>query len=492
MATINPNMVLQQDTYSDEGYVGVAELSRALQNEASWLTSYVVQLSYTQGGDFESNNFPMLAMTKGQKNGSKGVKLSNYEYKYAIMGRIKRETFIVKTTYSSGDKVGLGNTPFKIYTKDKQFSDQQQIYLGDSVSNRYILRTQDKGVQIGGMYEYTVSLVSSSGSDYIDGKYLQVGRILVEGAKISAIEGSDGVSSVSQLGGVATNMISLVRESVNVRGNVANKVMKHEIRIDGKVFRGYLDWNLFLANMRFQNTEEEHLWWSKYTKDTNGNFTLYDHATNKPVTSGSGIDEQITNSTTYSELTYDKLARVIRDVTFDAGATKANIVIWTGTGGCEQFNDAMVSKMASMGFVISSDKFVAGGNSYDMTFGSFFKTFKHVDGHVITVMKHNMFDKGAMSRAVGTHPKTGLPLTSYDMYFVDQSVYDGQPNVMYTYEEGREYQQFVLNGAIKILGHDNSGTRVSAKDEASIHMFNSCGIQILKTASCFKMYCTAS
>ena len=238
MATINPNMVLQQDTYSDEGYVGVAELSRALQNEASWLTSYVVQLSYTQGGDFESNNFPMLAMTKGQKNGSKGVKLSNYEYKYAIMGRIKRETFIVKTTYSSGDKVGLANSPFKIYTKDKQFSDQQQIYLGDSVSNRYILRTQDKGVQIGGMYEYTVSLVGSSSSDYIDGKYLQVGRILVEGAKISAIEGSDGVSSVSQLGGVATNMISLVRESVNVRGNVANKVMKHEIRIDGKrIFR---------------------------------------------------------------------------------------------------------------------------------------------------------------------------------------------------------------------------------------------------------------
>ena len=63
---------------------------------------------------------------------------------------------------------------------------------------------------------------------------------------------------------------------------------------------------------------------------------------------------------------------------------------------------------------------------------------------------------------------------------------------MYVYEEGREFQQFVLNGAIKLLGYDNSNVRVSAKDEASIHMFNSCGIQIMKTASCFKMLCNAS
>ena len=48
-------------------------------------------------------------------------------------------------------------------------------------------------------------------------------------------------------------------------------------------------------------------------------------------------------------------------------------------------------------------------------------------------MKHTMFDKGAMSRAVGLHPRTGLPLSSYDMYFVDMTTYEGQPNVMYIF-----------------------------------------------------------
>ena len=492
MAGINPILQLTQDTFSDEGYVGVAELSRALQTEASFLTPYVVQASYTLGGDFESNNFPMLALTKGKLGGSKGVKLTQYEYKYAIMGRIKKETVIVSTPYAAGDKLGLGGSNFKIRVKDKQFSKYTQLYLGSSSANKIILRTQDDGVKMGTYVEYTVHLVTSSTSDFILGSQIQVGRVLAEGAKIVPIEGSDGVSSTSQLPGIATNMISYVRESVNVRGNVSNKVMKYTIKIDGKSFSSYLDWNLFLANMRFQNTEEEHLWWSKYTKSDTGEFLLYDMESNKPVTSGAGIDEQITNSTTYSQLTYAKLARVIRDVTFDSGANKANLVIWTGTGGAEQFNDAMVDKLAAFGFVISSDKFVEGQNSWDMTFGSFFKTFKHVDGHTVTIMKHKMFDKGAWSRAVDTHPVTGLPLTSYDMYFIDMSTYDGQANVMYVYEEGREFQQFVLNGAIKLIGYDNSNVRVSAKDEASIHMFNSCGIQILKTGSCFKMHCVAS
>lgn len=493
MAQINPQLILQSDTYSDEGYVGVAELSRALQNEASWLTSYVIQASYTQNSSFEEANFPMLALTKGNPKAMKGVGLDNYEYKYPIMGRIKRETEIVQTSYSSGDKVGLGVADFKIQVKDKQFSKYQTIYLGDSIANRYMLRTQDSGIGIGqGVFEYTVCLVTSSASDFIDGKYLQVGRVLGEGAKLASLEDSDGVSSTSQLGGVATNMISYLRESVNIKGNVTNKVMKHEIRVDGKVFKGYLDWNLFTANIKFQNAEEEHLWWSKYTKDSSGNFTLIDKETNKPVTSGAGLDEQITNSTTYSTLNYAKLAKTIREVTFDAGAKNANIVIWTGTGGCEEFNDALIAQLGSLNFTVSSDKFVEGSNSNTMTFGSFFKTFKHVDGHTVTVMKHPMFDKGIMSRVVGRHPKTGLPLSSYDMYFVDMSTYDGKPNIMYVYEKGREYQQFVLNGAVKIVGYDNSNNRVSAKDQASIHMFNSSGIQIMKTGSCFKMLCNAS
>jgi len=492
MAAINPILQLTPDTYSQDGYVNAQELTRALQNEAAFLTPYVIQASYTLGGSFEENNFPMLALTKGKVGGSKGVKLSNFEYKYPIMGRIKRETVIVNTPYSATTKLGLGGSNFIIRVKDRQFSKYTQLYVGRNSQNIYTLRCQNDGVRVGSYIEYTVQLVSSSKSNYILGSVLSIGTTLVESAKTASVEGSDGVSSTSQLGGFATNMISLVRESIQVRGNVTNKVMKYTIKVDGKSFTSYLDWNLFLANMRFQNTEEEHLWWSQYSKSDTGEFTVIDEETNKPVTTGAGIDQQITNSTTYSQLTYNKIARVIRDVTFNTAAKNADIIIWTGIGGAEQFNDAMVDKLSSFGFTISSDKFVEGANSYEMTFGSFFKRFKHVDGHTVTVMRHPMFDRGARARIVDPHPITGLPLTSYDMYFIDQSTYDGEPNVKYVYEEGREFQQFVLNGAIKLVGYDNSNTRISAKDEASIHMMNSCGIQIMRTASCFKMNCVAS
>lgn len=490
MSAINPILQLLPDTYNDSGYVSSADLSRAYQTEASWLTTTVTQMTYALGGDYGTVNFPMLALTEGA---GKMKSVDNFEYKYPIMGKPKLTSIIAKAPYATTTKLGIAGSTFKIYFADRWFFNQQMLTLAPNGNQITQLRVQSDPVQVGNVYEYEVSLVASSAADYVLGSEIGVGTILAGGVAKAAIEDSDGVESRSQLGGVATNMTSFVRTTTKVKGNVQNKVMKYTIKLDGKgTFNGYMDWNLFMADIMFKNACEEDLWNSVYSKYNTGQFSTIDKATGKPVTSGAGIRQQITNSSTYSTLSYTKLATIIRDVTFSTGAKSANIVMWTGTGGTEAFNDAMMDKLKAFGFTVSSDKFVAGQNSYDMVFGSFFKTFKHQDGHTVTIMKHPMFDYGQLSNIVNFHPTSGLPLTSYDFIFVDQSTYNDVANVQYVYEKGREYQQYVINGNIQIAGRGTSDFRASAKDSASIQASKSQGIQIMNTSACFKLLCTAS
>jgi hypothetical protein len=486
---MKPELILSPDTYSDESYRGITELSRALQGEAAVLTPYVTQLSYAMGGTFTDVNFPMLALTEGA---SKMRSVDNFEYKYPVMGRYKKTSIISRTDYSTSAQVGLGNSAFYIWFSERWFYNQQTLYIGPNLATQFSLRVEGDPVQIGNSYRYTVKLLGANPSNYISGAYLQAGRIVGGGVAKVAFEDSDGTESRTQLNGMATNMTSLVRKSVQIKGNVQNKVMKYIIKVDGKAFTSFIDWSLFLADIEFKNHCEEDLWWSVYGKSTTGQFTNIDTNTDKPITMGSGIDEQITNSVTFSTLSYDKLAKTIRDVCFSVGSKNANITLWTGTGGAEDFNDAMITKMQGYGFTLVADQFIQGKNSYDMTFGSFFKSFRHQDGHMITIMKHPIFDRGIKADIADKHPRTGLPLTSHSFYFVDMGTYEGKSNVEYVYEKGREYQQFALNGAIKLLGYDNSNVRISSKDSASMHMIKSQGIQIYNSTACFKMYCTAS
>lgn len=489
MAVINPKFELSKDTYFDEAYRGMGELSQALQGDAPLLRSWVTQLSYGLGGKYGEMNFPMLALTEGA-NAQKSVE--NYEYKYPIMGRPKLTSRIAKVTHAATDKLGLGGTRFKLYFADRWFMNQQILYITKNLSKVYSLRVQADPKQIGNMYEFTVSLEGSP-SDYILGSEITTATLVGGGVAKAAIEDSDGVESRSQLGGMAYNMTSFVRSSTKVTGNVQNKVMKYRIKIDGLIdTTSFMDWNYFLADIDFKNKCEYDLWFAKLGKSSTGVFTMYDDNTGKPVSSGAGIDEQITNSSTYSILTHSRLSSTVRDVCFGIGSNEAVLNVWTGTGGIEAVSDAMMEKLKSFGFTVSSDKFVSGQNSGDMIFGSFFKGFRHVDGQIINFMKHPMFDRGSMAQISDIHPTSGLPMSSHAFYFVDQTTYDGESNIQYVYEKGREYQKYAVNGNVQILGYPSNNVRSSAKDTASIHCSKSQGVQMFKTAGCFKLFCDAA
>lgn len=481
MPTIIDELVLTRDTYNEKGFSSITDLSTARQTEASWLTPVVTHMYYSDK-TFGQKNFPMLAYTEGM---GKVKTVKGFEYKFPIIGRPKRSSVVAKSLYVTGDKPGVGYSTFIIPFRDKWFYNQQTLHARGDIA----VRVQGEPEYRGGIYYYTVSLYASSPSSFCPISVLAQDTVWGGGVAKAPFEDSDGVESRSYLGGTATNMTSLVRQSYKFKGNAPNSVMRYKIKAGGKTFEYYQDWEKYLADLEFQAAREYDLWYSKYTKDGTGQFTMYDKNTGVAVPSGAGLLQQISNQTTHSFLTYDKLVKMITDITFNVQDTKANIQVWTGTGGMRDIDEVLKGELGQFN-IVSNEQFVQG-QGYDLVFGGFFKAFRHVDGHMVTFYQHPQFDTGIDGDISGTHPKTGLPLSSHDLCILDNSVYNGESNIMYVQEEGREYSDWAVVGAKMPRGFADIKVRSSARDSSSIHAMVSQGIQIMKPTNCLRSRCIA-
>lgn len=478
---ITPILEMRRDTYRESEHSSITELSKAQQLQGSKLTNIVTHMSFSDK-NWGRSNFPILYSTEGL---GRTVAVDNFDFTYPIMGRPKTSSRVARSLYSAGQTPGANRAPFKIIFKDNWFEEQQTLHARGGVS----VRVEKKVALGGGEYEYTVKLWSTTKTTFCPLDVLTANTVWSGGAFKVPYEDSKGVVSKSYLPGTAKNMTSLVRKGYKLKGNVQNKIMLYTIKADGKTFTYYSDWELYLADLQFKAQCELEIWTSKYGRDENGNFIYHDTETNVGISSNGGIEQQIPNKRQFSELTYQKLHGAIRDVTFNVTDARAEIDIVTGTGGEEEIDRVLKDEIK--GFTLVDSKFVQG-EGYNLVYGGFFKTFRHRDGMMINIIKHPMFDRGYLGDVAEVHPKTGLPISSHDIYMLDKSVYDGVPNFQMVYEKGREYTEWAVMGSIIPIGYSKADSRASDRDSSSVHGMKSLGIQIMKPASCLKLECTIS
>lgn len=475
------------DFYKEKDHSSITDLGEAMQRNGAWLSSVVTHLSYTSK-TYGKNNFPMLFLTEGMGNVRK---VSDFDYKFPIIGRPKKSSRVGTPLYSPGDKPGVAGSEFTINFEDKHFANQQTIIARGAVDDVSLRIQGEPTPGSAGGWDFRVVLW---GDDYLFCPLELLQRGVKWGGSVFKVgfEDSYGVESRSYLGGTATNMVSLVRHSHKIKGNAEAKIMKFEIKADGKTYRYMVDWELYLAELAFREQCEIDLWTSKYSRGkVSGKIKNFDKLTGVAIPSGAGIDQQIPNTDSHSILTHRKLTQIIRDLTFNVTDATPNIEIWTGTGGMSDIDAALKDELR--GFtLIDSKQFASGGNNWDMIYGSFFKGFRHVDGGVITFRKHPMFDKGMLGDISRRHPISGLPISSHDIYILDRSSYDGQSNFTYVQEEGREYTKWTVAGAKVPNGFNKSHDfRASDRDASSIHGMKSQGIQIMRPTGCYKSRCIA-
>lgn len=476
---INKKLEIYQDSYDSNGYSSVNHIANALMHKADMLSPILTHLY----GRFD-RRFPLSFITEGM---GRIRSVDSIEYKIPIIGRPKKHSIIGASLYDAVDQPGKGGLPFIIPFQDKWFPKSMTIMSPRGTQVR-IQSEPEEGS--GGVWNYKCVLANADDDSFVDPAELTAGTMWGMLFAPVGIEASRGVESRRMAPSMMTNQVTLVRKSYRYRGNFQNKVAVIDLPTAGGSTRLWAEWELFLFQLEWRTEIENLLWYGKYNRGADGLIKLRDEDSNEVIPIGSGVFEQIPNYDTYSYMTENKFKSVIRDVMFNASDSQTvNIEVFTGTGGMEEAHKAMSASASSTGFnLIDSDKFVKS-NGTGLTYGNYFNTYMHQDGHKVTFRRLPMLDTGTLAEISPKHPVTGLPLDSYKMIFLDMSTYDGVPNIQYVAEKGRESIEFAVAGATVPKGYPATPLRASDIDAASVHMMKSCGVQIRRPTNCFLLEC---
>lgn len=478
--------ILYHDKFDGTGFTNENSLANALLTKPDKLNPVITHLA----GE-ESKKFPLTFLTEGQKGGYKTIDIQDIQYEWNTIGRMKQGDKLVSTTYISTDKPGLNFTPFFITFQSNWLKVQHMLMSPNGVQ----ARVMERPIQVGLDWVYKLQLNSTDASQYCPVSELIAGMVwTMTGAAPVSESFSMGNESNVQMPGKMKNQISVLRKSYKWGGNIKNRQVEIEFNVEGKKTSYWMAFEEWQHMIDWKQKCEENYWYSTYNRLADGSISLKDYDNGLPIPTGAGVDNQIPNRDTYSFLTYGKIKDTVGDVMYGATDTGTmNVKLYTGTGGLEEFSDAMTSKAVSYTQIIG-DKFVKGsGRTLSLT--GFFTAFEHIDGHVIEVHKLPLLDFGSRAESSPKHPITGKPLSSYDMYFVDQSMYDGEPNVQMLAQKGRSMVRGVIRGMAPLDPMSFSGNNEnisSEKDECSIHFLSAKGICIRRNNHCFKLSCNLS
>jgi hypothetical protein len=471
---------LYEDVFNAEGMTDENSLANALLTQPDLLSPIITHLSGR-----EDKKFPLSFLTEGM---NRVTSINDIEYDYPVIGRLNKAIAVATSDYGLADKPGIGRTVFTIKFAERWFV---KDYLIESPSTEFQVRIVDDPEQDGDYWVYKVKLAGAKPEDFVHPSELEAGKLWGQLFAPVTASGSRGNESTWVAPSRMRNQITHIRKSYRYEGNMNNKIVNVELPLPSGSTKLWMDFEEWQHMLRWKEECESMYWYSRYNKFEGA---INDYGDNgKVIPIGSGVLEQIPNYTTYAKLSAKKLKDTVRDALFGAtDAQKMNIVMFTGIGGLEEFDNAMKDELANRTYIKLSDNKFVSGSGRNLELGGFFTSYQHVDGHVITVRHMPLFDHGVRALKSPKHPETALPLESYRMVFLDMSVYDGQPNVTMVTQKGREMLRWAVAGATIPKGFSGNALRASDIDGASVHFMKASGINIKRATNCLHLECNLS
>jgi len=460
------------------------------------------KLTYIMGD--HTKNYPISTMTLGAIGYSKGmgksaIELQDIQFTYPVMGRDTKVSILANTTYSAGDKPGIGHGEFYLYFNDNWLK-RHYIIQSEGGIQAYILKDPELE---GNLYKYTCQLDPALATDFCPLTELQAGTKWIELHTANAESQSRTTESNMVMPGAFKNQMTVLRHGMSWAGNAANKVMKITVKgAGGKETSVWMDYFMWQFEKSWLDQCEHLYWYSKYNRLADGNIPLKDLLTGKVIPRGSGILEQIQNKGYYTRLTYDILTTKIGSALFGQSDTDGmSITLFTGKGGMREFDRAMKEAGAKIltDFTGVAEKFVTGAGR-DLMLGGFFSGMYHIDGYLIKVKHNPIFDMGKVAVGGKLHPETLFPLESYRMVFIDDADSSGTPNIQHVAQTGRSFLDGVIPGiagmpkSLQIKGGFNSelsGLLTTDVDESAYTRLKTAGICMLRGNRSFDLQCTA-
>ena len=482
--------VVSQGKYDDRGYSNEESISYLQLTKPVEINSF---LTYNFGMD--DDRFPLTFMTEGQ--GATGVtEVATVQWTWSTMGRMKF-TDMVTHCDASGD-VGKGGAEFVLHFATHWFIEQYTLIAPDGYTQVRVQK--DMGESAHG-YAYLCRLLDPNPNAFIAADLVTPGKYWSMSAPTVSESYSKGNRSNTMGPGKMTSQLEFHRYSKEIAGNLANVVTEYEFKNgSGQASRLWINEEMrqFHIHMRVMN--EERLWLARYNRNQNGEVLLKDRDNGKPIPHTAGMLEicRESNYDTYGErLTLSKIKRTVGDVLDrDTDTGKMDIVLMGGKGFMEDFDDAIKTDAKENGFLTPLGEKEITGAGAGLEYGAYFRKYKTVDGHTITVKHCSFFDKGTIAEAAKQngeiHPVSGLPITSHQAAFIDFSSYEGQRNVRMVRQKGQVYKAKVLKGMTDIpasWGVPDSNYIATDIDKSSYEIKSSLGLQVNNANKMFLLKC---
>lgn len=442
---------VQQDIFDAKSMLDENNFYAARHGKPAELTT---KLTWLLGDSTKS--FPLAMSTMGdivsanggfKKTNSKVKELDDIQFTWPVMSRMNKACAIAATPASTVN-VGLGNFPFKLTFTDNWMKRNYMIESPLGIQ-AYVLGDPQK---VSEGFEYTLQLNAVADSVSCPASEIQAGVLWSDLNTFNAESESRGTEFKRVAPGKYKNQMSIIRMSHQWAGNSANRVMSITIDADGKKpLSLWMDFEQYQFERAWLEEVEHMFWYSRYNRRANGEIPLKDILTGKPIPTGAGILEQINNYATYTRLTYTFLQNVVANAFFGQSDTEGmSITLYTGRGGMREFDRAMkeagtIQNLLAQGGGNVADKFILG-TGYDLASHGFFNAMYHIDGYYIKVKHNPIFDYGRRAVKSPLHPETGFPLESYRMVFIDDGMFDGEPNLQFVAEKGRRFLHGVVAG----------------------------------------------
>lgn len=483
--------VIQQGKYDDRGYSNEESIANLQLTKPVEINSF---LTYNYGMD--DDRFPLSFMTEGQgRNGV--VDIDTVQWTWPVMGRM---SFSDKLTYvnATGGQVGKGGIEVELHFATHKFIEQYGLMAPDGVTQVRIQK--DLGPTAYG-YGYLVRLTTPDPTAFISDVNLVVGKYWSLTAPTVSESYSKGNRSNSMGPGKMTSQLEFQRYSKEIAGNLANVVTQYEFKnAQGATSKLWINEEMRQFNLQMRVMNEERLWLAEYNRNINGEVLLKDRDNDKPIPHTAGMLEicRESNYDTYGEyLTLTKLKHTVGDVlNRDTDDGHMNIVLMAGKGFMEDFDEAIKMDAKENGFLTPLGEKEIQGSGYGLEYGAYFRAYKTVEGHTITVKHCSFFDKGTIAETAKLngmiHPRSHYPITSHQAAFIDFSNYDGHQNVRLVRQKGQVYKAKVLKGLTDVpasWGVPESNFIATEIDKSEFHVKSTLGLQVDNATKMFLLKC---
>lgn len=483
---------VSRGNFDDRGYSNEETIAHLALSKPSEINSI---LTYTYGMD--DDRFPLTFLTEGQ--GQIGVvDIPDVEWTWKTMGRMKFNDYVLFFN-ESNTTPGKGGAMFDVEFATHWFIEQYGLIAPDGHTQVRIMK--DLGPGAHGGYLYRLKLTNPDPNAFVASANLAKGMYWGMSAPTIPQSYSKGNRSNVMGPGKMKSQLEFHRYSKEIAGNLSNQIVTYEFKTkSGGTTNLWINEEMRQHDITIRVMDEERLWFAEYNRLEDGTITLLDPDNGQPIPHTAGMQQicREANYETYGEfLTINKIERSIGDILDKQSDTGTmEVVLAAGKGFMDDFDKAIREDARTEGFATPlGDKMIEDFNG-GLSYGKYFRRYKTIDGHIITVKHLSMADKGTLAdldRINGNiHPRTGLPMSSHQAFMIDMSTYEGVRNVRKVRQKGQIYHQGVIKGLTPIpasWGAVPTNSISTEVDASRYEIKNSYGLQVNNAEKMMQIKC---